>query len=68
MIDMIGFPEYILNRTRLDSEYKGVSINCIMPFLVEKKHPFRCESLKDLSLVQDFETNFQQKIRLKMLN
>ena len=37
MIDMIGFPEYILNRTRLDSEYKGVSTNCIMPFLVEKK-------------------------------
>ena len=25
VIDMIGFPEYILNKTRLDSEYKGVS-------------------------------------------
>ena len=35
MIDMIGFPEYILNRTRLDSEYKGVSI---IPFLVEEKY------------------------------
>ena len=26
VIDMIGFPEYILNKTRLNNEYKNVSI------------------------------------------
>lgn len=25
VIDMIGFPEYILNKTRLNQEYKDVS-------------------------------------------
>ena len=61
MIDMIGFPEYILNRTRLDSEYKGVSINCIMPFLVEKNTP---SGLKILRINPEFmilRLNFNRK-------